>query len=182
MPCSPHGSRRPCGTTWDEHLGARRPRRHGSFRAHRQPDLLHQGYDGSVIMACWDDIGIPYERARRERRSASASRSSTPGGSSRRSASTTRHSPTIRRVSWPRSTTPDSGFIDDPMLAAHNLTFAARNHGADVPLPRDRGGDRPARDGRVAGVTLAGGDVDRGAGRRQRRWPALERSSTGWPA
>jgi sarcosine oxidase subunit beta len=52
---------------------------------------------------------------------------------------------------------PESGFIDDPMLSAHNLAHAARAHGADfrfhqevVSIDREHG--------RVAGVTLATGE------------------------
>lgn len=52
---------------------------------------------------------------------------------------------------------PESGFIDDPMLAARNLAFAARQHGArfrfhEEVVSIDRAG------GRVTGVTLAGGE------------------------
>ena len=52
---------------------------------------------------------------------------------------------------------PESGFIDDPMLAARNLAFAARQHGARFRFHQkvvsiDRAG------GRVSGVTLAGGE------------------------
>ncbi len=51
---------------------------------------------------------------------------------------------------------PESGFIDDPMLSAHNLAHAARHHGARFLFQREvvaieRDGDR------VAGVTLADG-------------------------
>jgi sarcosine oxidase, subunit beta len=51
----------------------------------------------------------------------------------------------------------ESGFIDDPKLAASNLAFAAKQHGAQFRFNRqvtaiDRVGDR------VTGVSLAGGD------------------------
>lgn len=56
---------------------------------------------------------------------------------------------------------PESGFIDDPKLAACNLAFAARQHGAQFRFHQrvvniDRAGDGP--DARVAGVSLAGGE------------------------
>jgi len=52
----------------------------------------------------------------------------------------------------------ESGFIDDPMLAARNLAHAAKHHGADFRFHRevtaiDRAG------GRASGVTLAGGEA-----------------------
>ena len=55
----------------------------------------------------------------------------------------------------------ESGFIDDPKLAACNLAFAARQHGAQFRFNEqvvaiDRGGDRAA--GRASGVSLAGGE------------------------
>ncbi len=53
---------------------------------------------------------------------------------------------------------PDAGFIDDPQLAAQNLMFAARHHGATVRLRSVvtdvlRSGDR------ITGVVLDGGEV-----------------------
>ena len=52
---------------------------------------------------------------------------------------------------------PESGFIDDPMLAARNLAYAAQQHGARFRFHQevvsvDRVG------GHVSGVTLAGGE------------------------
>ena len=48
--------------SWDEHLGAVDP--DGMARFVRTGNLIFctEGYDGSGIMALWDDIGIPYER------------------------------------------------------------------------------------------------------------------------
>ena len=47
---------------WDEHLGGVDP--DGMARFVRTGNLIFctEGYDGSGIMALWDDIGIPYER------------------------------------------------------------------------------------------------------------------------
>ncbi|RII20647.1 N-methyltryptophan oxidase [Streptomyces sp. YIM 130001] len=51
--------------------------------------------------------------------------------------------------------TPDSGFIDDPQLAAHNLMTAARRHGATFKF-RSRV-TAVHSSGRITGVTLADG-------------------------
>ena len=56
---------------------------------------------------------------------------------------------------------PESGFIDDPKLAASNLAFAARQHGAQFRFHQEVVAiDRVAVEGRdrVSGVTLAGGE------------------------
>ncbi|MDJ0769108.1 MAG: FAD-dependent oxidoreductase [Ilumatobacter sp.] len=55
---------------------------------------------------------------------------------------------------------PTAGFVDDPMLAARNLAYAARRHGAEFLFNRavvsvERAGDGEA----VTGVTLADGTV-----------------------
>jgi glycine/D-amino acid oxidase-like deaminating enzyme len=49
-----------------------------------------------------------------------------------------------------------SGFIDDPMLSAHNLAFAARGHGAEFRFHQEVVGFEQT-DGRVSGVLLADG-------------------------
>jgi glycine/D-amino acid oxidase-like deaminating enzyme len=51
---------------------------------------------------------------------------------------------------------PESGFIDDPMLSAHNLAFAARQHGAEFRFHQEVVGFEQI-DGRVSGVLLADG-------------------------
>jgi len=51
---------------------------------------------------------------------------------------------------------PDSGFIDDPQLAAHNLAVAAAKAGADLRYRTAVAAIR-RRGGRVSGVTLADG-------------------------
>ncbi len=50
----------------------------------------------------------------------------------------------------------ESGFMDDPMLCAKNLAFAARRHGADFRFHQQVVSIDQA-DGRVSGVTLASG-------------------------
>jgi glycine/D-amino acid oxidase-like deaminating enzyme len=51
---------------------------------------------------------------------------------------------------------PLSGFIDDPMLSAHNLAYAARHHGAEFRFHQEVVGFEET-DGRVSGVLLADG-------------------------
>ena len=142
---------------WEEHLGAVDP--DGMARFVRTGNLIFctEGYDGEGIMALWDDVGIPYERldARGVRDRFSAL---DPG----------RYWPP-KRIDDPAFSddataelnafySPDSGFIDDPMLAAHNLAFAARRHGACFRF-RETVTGISQRGGRVRGVTLASGET-----------------------
>ena len=53
---------------------------------------------------------------------------------------------------------PESGFMDDPMLCAKNLAYAARQHGAEFRFNSQVVSIDQA-DGRVTGVTLANGDM-----------------------
>ena len=53
---------------------------------------------------------------------------------------------------------PESGFVDDPMLAARNLAHAARRHGATFLMRREVVGVE-LDGGRVVGVRLDGGEV-----------------------
>jgi len=53
---------------------------------------------------------------------------------------------------------PESGFMDDPMLCAKNLAYAARQHGAEFRFNSQVVSIDQA-DGRVTGVTLANGDT-----------------------
>jgi sarcosine oxidase subunit beta len=142
---------------WEEHLGSVDP--DGMARFVRTGNLIFctDGYDGSGTMALWDDIGIPYERL-----DANEIRERFP------KLDPGRYWPP-KRIDDPAFAddatgeltaffNAESGFIDDPMLAAHNLAFAARRHGATfrfheaVIAVEQRGG-------RVRGVTLAGGEV-----------------------
>ncbi|NBS28827.1 MAG: FAD-dependent oxidoreductase, partial [Actinobacteria bacterium] len=52
---------------------------------------------------------------------------------------------------------PLSGFMDDPMLAAHNLAHAAKSHGAEFFFHKEVSGITKSGD-RVTGVTLASGE------------------------
>jgi sarcosine oxidase subunit beta len=142
---------------WEQHLGGADP--DGMARFVRTGNLIFctEGYDGSGIMALWDDIGIPYERL-----DADAIRDRFPRLDPGRYWPPKRiDDPAFADDATGELTafySPGSGFIDDPMLAAHNLAFAARQHGATFRFHETVVGiDR--REGRVSGVTLAGGDV-----------------------
>jgi glycine/D-amino acid oxidase-like deaminating enzyme len=142
---------------WSDHLGGEDP--DGMAKFIRTGNLIFctPGYDGSSIMELWDDIGIPYERLdTRQLRE---------------------HFPGLdigcywppKRVDDPAFVEEakseltafynrDSGFIDDPMLAARNLATAARWHGAQFRFREAVVGISRAGD-RVTGVTLASGDT-----------------------
>jgi sarcosine oxidase subunit beta len=142
---------------WEEHLGSVDP--DGMARFVRTGNLIFctDGYDGSGTMALWDDIGIPYERL-----DANEIRERFPKLDAGRYWPPKRiDDPAFADDATGELTAfynTESGFIDDPMLAAHNLAFAARRHGATfrfheaVIAVEQRGG-------RARGVTLAGGEV-----------------------
>jgi len=92
--------------------------------------LCTTGYDGAPVMKLWDDVGIPYESF-----DADGLRARFPG------LDVGRYYPP-KRVDDPEFGgdahgeltafyNGDSGFIDDPMLAAHNLANAARHEGVE---------------------------------------------------
>jgi sarcosine oxidase subunit beta len=118
--------------------------------------FLTEGYDGARQRELWDCFGIPHELL----------------------------SPEEVRRRWPAFETgkfyppkaiddpafaddpydqlwalydPLSGFVDDPMLAAHNLAHAARVHGADLRFHQEVTEVRREGDA-VRGVTLATGE------------------------
>jgi sarcosine oxidase, subunit beta len=146
-----------CWRDWAGHLGVEDPAGMAQFVAagnlvYRTPD-----YDGSAVLAAWDDVGIPYElldpAALRARFPALDHGAYFPP----------------KRIDDPAFGedaggelhafyNDDSGFIDDPMLAAHNLAHAAAHHGATF---RFRAAVRAIgrRAGRVTGVELDGGEV-----------------------
>jgi sarcosine oxidase subunit beta len=137
---------------WEGHLGVVDP--DGMARFIRTGMcIFHTPGDGTArIERLWD------EWASRTSCSTPELRTVLPGSTSarttRRSGSTTPPSPTTPRAAH-RDLEPESGFIDDPMLAARNLAYAAKPARRRVPLPPEVVSiDRT--DGRVAGVTLAG--------------------------
>jgi sarcosine oxidase subunit beta len=140
---------------WSGHLGGEDPDGMARFIRTGYLGFNTPGYDSEAVLRLWDELGIPYERL-----DAAELRRRWPGldvGS---------YYPP-KRVDDPEfgadATTEltafyegVSGFIDDPMLAAHNLAHAARRHGAEfrfreavVGINRDGG--------RVGGVALASG-------------------------
>lgn len=141
---------------WADHLGTVDPDGLARFVPTRNLILCTPGYDGSTVMGLWDDVGIPYERldsAQLQERFPSLDagqyfppkRTDDPAFAE----DATSHLSAFMDF--------DSGFIDDPMLAAHNLANAARANGAQFRFRTAVTGiDR--HDGVVAGVTLAGGE------------------------
>jgi sarcosine oxidase subunit beta len=119
---------------------------------YRTPD-----YDGTAVLAAWDDAGIPYElldpAALRARFPALDHGSYFPP----------------KRIDDPAFADDaggelhafyngDSGYIDDPMLAAHNLAHAAAHHGATFRF-RVAVQAIGRRDGHVTGVELDAGSA-----------------------
>lgn len=140
---------------WPGHLGVTDP--DGMCRFIRTGNLIFRttGYDGARMTELWSEFGIDYDDL------ASAQLAERfpwldPG----------KYYPP-KRIDDPAFAddpdgelsaiyTPDGGFIDDPMLAARNLAFAARQHGADFRFHAEV--TAIGRDGNaVTGVTLADG-------------------------
>ncbi len=141
---------------WAEYLGVLDP--DGMAKFIRTGYLVYRtvGYDGESVRKIWDDIGIPYEilgaAQLRERFPVLDTGSYWPP----------------KRIDDPAFGDdatgelsalydPLSGFMDDPMLAAHNLVNAAKAHGAQTRFKQevisiDSDGTR------IKGVTLASGE------------------------
>ena len=147
----------PAWEHWEQHLGVADP--DGMCRFLRTGMLLFDSPDFSFtrITDLWDDVGIPYEVLETPEIAARFPQldlgkyyppkpvddpafADDPNG-------------TLRAL-----TEPDAGFVDDPMLAARNLAYAARHHGATFRFHAEVAGVEIA-DGRVAGVRLVGGEV-----------------------
>jgi glycine/D-amino acid oxidase-like deaminating enzyme len=140
---------------WSEHLGVEDPDGMARFIRTGYLGFNTPGYDSATVLALWDELGIPYESL-----DAGELRRRWPG------LDIGAYYPP-KRVDDPAFADDASseltafyedvsGFIDDPMLAAHNLAHAARHHGAEfrfreavVGIERDGG--------RVSGVTLESG-------------------------
>lgn len=103
----------------------------------------------------WDDVGIAYEQCDTERL-----RALLPGVDLGAYFPPKRiDDPAFAEEATTELTAifePESGFIDDPMLAARNLAYAAKLHGADFRFHQEVVSIDRAH-GRVAGVTLASG-------------------------
>jgi len=141
---------------WSGHLGVDDPEGMARFVPSGNLLLRTVGWDGSTVMALWDEIGIPYETF-----DAAQLRARFPG------LDVGRYYPP-KRIDDPAFAddatgeltafyNDDSGYIDDPMLAAHNLAHAAAHHGAELRF-RTAVTSIEQRDGRVTGVTLDGDD------------------------
>jgi sarcosine oxidase subunit beta len=142
---------------WSNHLGVDDPDGMARFIRTGYLGFRSPGFDGAAVLAMWDELGIPYELL-----DADELRRRWPGldiGSY--------HPP--KRVDDPAfgddATTELtafyedlSGFIDDPMLAAHNLAHAARHQGAAFRF-RERVVGIECKGGRISGVALASGET-----------------------
>ena len=142
---------------WSGHLGVDDPDGMARFIRTGYLGFRSPGYDSAAVLAMWDELGIPYEIL-----DAGELRRRWPGldvGSY--------HPP--KRVDDPAfgddATTEltafyedVSGFVDDPMLAAHNLAHAARQHGATFRFRERVVGIERAGE-RVSGIALASGDT-----------------------
>jgi glycine/D-amino acid oxidase-like deaminating enzyme len=142
---------------WSRHLGAEDP--DGMARFIRTGYLGFQapGFDSARVLALWDELGIPYrcldpDELRRRWPALDVGSYYPP-----------------KRIDDPAFGDDaaselsafyeeESGYIDDPMLAAHNLAFAARQAGAEFRFRQAVVGVRRG-DGRVIGVELGSGAV-----------------------
>ena len=140
---------------WEGHLGVADP--DGMCRFIQTGNLILRttGYDGAGMTELWREIGIAYDDL-----SASDLAQRFPW------LDNGKYYPP-KRVDDPAFAddpdgelsaiyTPDGGFIDDPMLAAKNLAYAARQHGASFRF-RSEVTSIERTTGTVTGVTLADG-------------------------
>ena len=146
----------PMWENWAGYLGVNDP--DGMAKFIRTGYLVYrtEGYSGEAVRQIWDEIGIPYEVL-----SAEQLRKKFPALDS--------------GSYWPPKKIDDpafgddavgelsglydplSGFMDDPMLAAHNYVYAAKHHGAETRFKSevvsiDNDGKK------ITGVTLASGE------------------------
>ena len=137
---------------WSEHLGTVDPNGMVSFV--RTGMLIFDAPSGTMprVTALWDEIGVPYERLHTD---ALAARY--PGLDL---GSYFPPKPIDDPAFADDSTSnlsavfdPNAGYVDDPLLAAHNVAFAARAHGAEI-LLRRRVVEVLFRERRVSGVRL----------------------------
>lgn len=140
---------------WEGHLGTVDP--DGMVRFVRTGMLIFHtpGNNTNRVEALWDEVGIAYELL-----DAPALAARMPGLDTGQYFPPKRiDDPAFADEATSRMTAiyePESGFIDDPMLSAHNLAFAARQHGADFRFHQEVVGFEQT-DGRVSGVLLADG-------------------------
>jgi sarcosine oxidase subunit beta len=144
---------------WEGHLGHVDP--DGMARFVECGNLIFQttGYDGTAILPWWDAFGIEYELL-----DADTLRERYPVFD------TGKFYPP-KRIDDPAFAddpvgqltaiyNPGCGFMDDPMLCAKNLAYAARQHGAEFRFRSEVVSiDRTPDGSAVSGVTLASGDT-----------------------
>ncbi|MEY4174442.1 MAG: hypothetical protein RI900_1607 [Actinomycetota bacterium] len=142
---------------WAGHLGHVDP--DGMARFYRTGMLMFETPDWNIgrVRSIWDELGIHYEML-----DSAAIAARWPG------IDTGAYFPPKRpddpgfaddaRSSLSAIFEPESGFVDDPMLCAHNLAHAARCHGAEFRFLREVVGVTQ-HDGRVSGVELGDGTV-----------------------
>jgi sarcosine oxidase subunit beta len=142
---------------WSGHLGVDDPEGMARFIRTGYLGFRSQGYDSAAVLAMWDQLGIPYEILDADELSRRwpgldvgsyypPKRADDPAFGDDATSALSAFYEDI------------SGFIDDPMLAAHNLAHAARHHGAAFRF-RERVVGIERADGRVSGVALASGDT-----------------------
>ncbi|MET0145230.1 MAG: FAD-dependent oxidoreductase [Ilumatobacteraceae bacterium] len=144
-----------CWRDWGGFLGIADPE--GMARFVPAGNLVYRvpGYDGSVVLAAWDDVGIPYEQLDADALAARFPALDTGSYFPPRPVDDpTFGDDATRRIS--AFYNGDSGYVDDPMLAARNLAHAARHHGARFRFNAAVTAVRRAS-GRVTGVVLDDG-------------------------
>ena len=145
---------------WEEHLGGTDDGFLARFHQTGGLFLDAPGMDFATTTSLFDEVGVPYERW-----SAEEIRQRTPG------VDPARHYPPKAVSSeefWadPDGTiggtwTPDTGFIDDPSFAAHNLMVAARRRGAEFRFGQAVVGI-DTHGGRTTGVRTTDGTIASG--------------------
>jgi len=142
---------------WADHLGVADPDGMVKFIKTGALVFLTTSYDGEVGLAIWDELEVPYERLSTEQVN-----ERWPW------LDTGKYYPPkpIDDPAFADDATeqldayyqPGSGFIDDPMLSAKNLAYAARHYGADFQFNSEVVSIDQV-DGMVTGVTLASGET-----------------------
>lgn len=140
---------------WPGHLGTVDPDGMCRFIGTGNLVLRTEGYDGAAMLELWRELGIPYDDLDADELAARFPWLDTGKYYPPKPID----DPAFADDATERLTgivQPDSGFIDDPSLAAKNLAYAARQHGAEFRLRTKVTGI--VRDGdAVAGVALADG-------------------------
>jgi glycine/D-amino acid oxidase-like deaminating enzyme len=142
---------------WEGHLGVADP--DGMARFVRTGMLIFRTPDTNIdrVEQLWKEVGIAYESL-----SGAALQAKLPGVDLGSYFPPKRiDDPTFADDASVEMTAiyeEQSGFIDDPMLAAHNLAHAARQHGAVFHFHAEVTAIEQ-RDGRVVGVRLADGTL-----------------------